>query len=923
MSKKSVADRFAAWKKYRDQVIHPVILKPSGLDRARTNLERHGWAQKVLEDMKAQVAHTLAQGQDHVERMIEATTPGSSLFTNCAACGAHPVHGEYRWDPKDPERLTCTTCGTVFPNKKYPEDAEFRADRHGNGQVITFHSGYHFFGFGFHIFSSWTANIRARKVAHMTSQAEALAKVYALTGERRYAEKARDILLRFAEVYPNYLVHSGYGEWIDLPPHLAGKHINDLPEDEWTLPPNRPDRKLHSGYWNSGRANGFGMEGILIRELATAHDLIHDILIDDEREKIERDLLIEGTVWLLADPALNNKSVTNLNAAGLVGMTVGDPGLVRTGAKGFWHFARNWFLADGTTSESPAYGLMTLGGMWQFGEALHGYSDPMGYRGRDRMQAFDLYGEGSYRSVYRAFYDTLFPNLNYPVSADSNVPTSLGSHYAELMAARYGLPEYRALLNEYLRGTATEKDGAISEGGRERDISGALGGEYALFQRDPDFKVQPEDRVVFTDGFFPALRMGYFRMGEDGREGTVILDASHWGGHHHQDSLNLTLFQHGQEVLTDLGYLWDRPDKHMTVRTEAHNLVVVDEQEQRTRERKGSLHLFDTTPQVKVVDCSSEAYAQCPFYRRLCVWVNHGAAGSYLADVFGVAGGKTHDYLFHGPVPGFAAEGIDLSPSDAKGPYEIKDLRRGVSSAPWRLTWPMDDAVRFSAWAVPGEGEEVLVGDGWGERGWGHANTPDRKVDVPYVIRRRVGHPGSVFRSVFETHRGEALVTGVRRLEVTGNSVALEVRTRLGVDVIVGTMDAKLRRVKASTGILETDGALTVATPDFLYLAGGTKARFGERKVALCAGRLKGEVGEVVNGNDDSYFVAAGLSPQGLSDLIGRTVLVDEGSSVTGYEVRGVGMSGDEIRLYTKRGGKGYNVGGGKKWEMIVSGCSV
>ncbi len=900
---RSETDRFAAWKKYRDQVVHPVILKPADLDRARANLERHAWAQKVLEDAKAQVAHTLAQGPDHVERMIETTTPGSSLFTNCPACEGNPSHGNYRWDPQDPERLVCTTCEAVYPNENYPEDVEFRADRHGNGQVITFYGGRAFYGFGFHLHSSWTANIRARKVAHMASQAETLAKVYALTGERRCAEKARDILLRFAEVYPNYLVHSGYGEWIDLPPHLVAEQINSLPEDEWTIPPNKPDRRLHSGYWNSGRANGFGMEGILIRELAAAHDLIHDALTDDEREKIERDLLIEGTVYLLADPALNNKSVTNLSAAGLVGMTVGDPGLVRAGARGFWHFARNWFLADGSTSESPAYGLMTLGGMWAFGEALHGYSDPKGYRRKDRMQEFDLYADGSYRSVFRAFYDTLFPNLKYPVSADSNVPTNLGSHYAELMAARYNLPEYRALLNEYLDGSAAES-----------------GGECALFRRDPDFAARPEDRVVFTDAFFPALRMGYLRMGEDGREGTIILDASHWGGHHHQDSLNLTLFQHGHEVLTDLGYLWDRPDKHMTVRTEAHNLVVVDESEQRTREREGSLHLFDATPRVKVVDCSSRAYAQCPFYRRLIVWVNHGGAGSYLIDLFGVAGGKTHDYLFHGPILGFVAEGIDLSPADGPAPYGIKNVRRGASCDPWRLTWQMDDAVRFSAWALPGEGEGVIVGDGWGERGWGHANSPDKKVDIPYVIRRRTGQEGSAFLSVFEVSKGEPLVTGVRRLKVTEEVVAIEVQTRLGTDVTVAALSSKQRRVETSGGVLETDGLLTVASSQFLYLAGGTKARFGGREMALSAGRLKGEVRGIVNGNDDAYFVADGLVPHRVADLIGGTVLVDDGASTTGYRVRGVGLAGDEVRLYTKRNGKGYNIRGGISWEMVISG---
>ena len=188
----------------------------------------------------------------------------------------------------------------------------------------------------------------------MAKQAQTLATLYALTGDLICGHWARDILLRFAHVYPNYLVHSSYGDWIDLPPHLVAENINDLPEDEWTIPPNKPDRTLHTGYWSAGRAMGVGLEGHFVRNVTVAYDFIHDLLTEDERLKIETDLLLESTVLLLADPDLNNKSVANLSAAGLVGMAVGAPSLVDAGSKGFWHFVRNWYLPVGTTSESPS-----------------------------------------------------------------------------------------------------------------------------------------------------------------------------------------------------------------------------------------------------------------------------------------------------------------------------------------------------------------------------------------------------------------------------------------------------------------------------------------------------------------------------------------------------------------------------------------
>ena len=891
-----------AQREYRKQVVHPAtVYSADDLARARQNIERHAWARQVLERMKSQVARTLDQGAGYAPSMIPETTPTGSMFTNCPVCEGNAIHGAYDWHVEDPERLVCTTCQTVYPNEKYPEDVCFRADRHGGGQEITYHGGYSFDAHGFHLRSSWTGQIRARKVSHMAAQAQALATVYALEGDRRCGEIARDILLRFAEVYPNYLVHSSYAEWIDLPPRLVAERINDLPEDEWTIPPNKPDRKLQSGYWNSGRATALGMEGGFIGGLAVAYDLVHDLLTEEERMRIEQDLLVEGTVLLLADPAKNNKSVTNLTGAGIVGMAVGDPGLVRAGAEGFWHFVREWYLFDGTTSESPAYGLMTLSGLWRFGEALNGYADPAGYQESDRLDGVDVYGDGDYRAVFRAFYDTMFPSLKYPASADSYVPTNLGTQYAELMAVRFGQPEYRALLRELSDGNPQE-----------------TGGEYALFHRDPEFSVGSDDRVVLDDVFFPALRMGYARRGEEGRDGTLILDASHWGGHHHRDSLNLTLYMDGHEVLTDLGYLWDRPDKQMTVRTPAHNLVVVDEEEQRTTERLGSLHLFDVTPHVKVIDCSSSAYAQAERYRRVCLLVDHGEAGAYVVDVFSVSGGETHDCLFHGPMPGIQAEGIDLSPGDGPAPYDMRNVVTGQSAAPWSLTWPMDESARFRAWAVPREDETVVIGDGWGERGWGHFNEPDKKIDVPYVIRRRQGQSlSSCFTSIYEVYRGEPTVTGVRVVGDVADGVAVEVTTRLGTDVVLAAFSGRDRRLQTSLGSLESDGRVVVASPDFLYMAEGRAVRCGGREAELDVAMLEGNVKEIVNENDACFFVAEGLSePDRLYD---RWVLVDDGESTTGYRVQEVDQSDGETRVYSKMNGVGHKIGGGIRWAAPLS----
>ena len=83
--------------------------------------------------------------------------------------------------------------------------------------------------------------------------------------------------------------------------------------------------------------------------------------------------LTGATLLLVSDKAINNKSVGNRTAAALVGLCVGHPGLVRFGWDGFQRTVDDWFLPDGTTSESPAYATMTLGNIW----VAHGYSNDM------------------------------------------------------------------------------------------------------------------------------------------------------------------------------------------------------------------------------------------------------------------------------------------------------------------------------------------------------------------------------------------------------------------------------------------------------------------------------------------------------------------------------------------------------------------
>ena len=453
--------QWTPWEQYRSTVIHPAAtIKPEALARARENIARYAWAASYLRGLENGAKGWPAKlTAAYLEAMIPANTPGDSLFTPCPACRDqgkpwHP-HGLWRWSASDPDRLQCTVCGTVYPNDKYAEDIVVRS-KYAPGQTFTYCRAEPMRIFSYIGRPSFSANMRARKIQFMAGLCRRLAEAYALSGKAEYARATRLLLLRFAEVYPRWLIHVGYGEYADIDPHLAALNILALPEDEICPPPVKPDRRLHTGYWSAGRSSGVGMEAGFVRSMVESYEFVcqaadggRPVFSEAERRRIERDLLLESSVLLVADKQVNNKSVGNATAVSLVGMSVGHPGLVRFGLDVFLKTVDGWFLSDGGTSESWGYATMTLGGITPLGQALNGYRDPPGYRDAQgkRIDRMDLYHDTAYGKVWEAMFNGLQDDLGYPPLADGQRRGGLGVHFAELMADNYPeRPHYLALL---------------------------------------------------------------------------------------------------------------------------------------------------------------------------------------------------------------------------------------------------------------------------------------------------------------------------------------------------------------------------------------------------------------------------------------------------------------------------------------------
>ncbi|MFO7947225.1 MAG: serpin family protein, partial [Armatimonadota bacterium] len=259
---------WSPWEQYRETVEHPAgYINAEDLANARENIERYEWAAEYARRIDAQAANVVDLfTEEFLEQMVSETTPFPSY--QCPACRDKgiPQHpgGAWSWSLDNPDVVTCRNCGTVFPNEKYPETIELRPTcEKGKGQVFTFYEGETFKQWGYaHYRPTFTGQVRHSKQSFCKTNAYRLARAYALTGRSEYAEAVRRILLRFAEVYPNWLIISKYGEIADLDPHIAGLCLRDLPEDELVYPPNKPDRTLYAPYWATCRAGGGGMEGL-------------------------------------------------------------------------------------------------------------------------------------------------------------------------------------------------------------------------------------------------------------------------------------------------------------------------------------------------------------------------------------------------------------------------------------------------------------------------------------------------------------------------------------------------------------------------------------------------------------------------------------------------------------------------------------
>lgn len=924
------------------------LYKLQDVENARRNLERYGWAQRIVDAWKRSVAFALEQDREFFDELIPDLTPGSYYGQNCPACvGKQSVMGEsgvFQWSVSASDEITCRRCGTVYPNDEYRETGTLDCPR--MGQTFTYYetpderadperrAEHALKWLGKRpTMTSFSGMIRYAKVKWAWGQALTLAKLYAVTGEIAYAERAAWILDRFARVFPGYLYHSYDGSYADWPPADVAANMGEhggggrLPTEAvrhaYGLNQHGDHARLYNGFWGAGRlsVHGKGSDAGPLLDLTIAYDLIGDardadgrrVLQDGAARRIRDDLIAAGCADIEHWNDVSNKGVAAFALSAAVGILLEQPERVRFALGAFDRVMDERYHFDGFYSESPGYAAHNFSNMRELPDLLDGYSDPAGYRpaSGERLENLSPFAAGRVHLALQAMVRMLAPGNRLPTIGDTGYDTRLSPLYAEVLAARSG-GAYAGLL-ETLQGAALSEKGS----------------EYSLWYRPCDLEAPPRPvELPLRSEWFPGWHVAVLRGGRPAGDTALYLNGNEhrWTrrtGHRQRDILSLSYFAFGEELASDRGYFSGsgqltrdgRSGQSWIRSTRSHNLVVVDEQDQATRQCGSNLELFGVAPCVEVVEASAvDAYAQCETYRRTCALVVGPRGQSYVVDFFRVKGGVTHQYSFH-------ANGslVGVTPAEpAPQPIELgeawdgwlNNARAFAPEAPRRFTWRFRN-VSLDLLSLNDRDtvDRVIVADAPGWRKGSPASELEKPPIQQFLAEHRAADPehgaATEYAAVIAAYESapSPVVAAHRLAAESGGAMAVEVQLDGRTDYIISAQDHHERQF----GPVRVAGRFAFVSVDDQgralegYLLGGTRLTCGALDMRLPEPSTTLEVRSVSERTyhlakpappgvavPGSYLLAAGAVP--LSDKAPRPQ--------TGFEIESATADSITVRDY-------------------------
>lgn len=613
--------------------------------------------------------------------------------------------------------------------------------------------------------------------------------LYRITGERKYADHARDLLLAYAKLYPTLGKHPAASN--QVPGRLFWQSLND-------------------SVWLVYAAQGY--------------DAIRDTLAPADRATIDSQVFRRMADFLSIETAesfdrIHNHATWAAAGVGMTGYVLRDRTLVdralkgsdRSGKAGFLRQLDLLFSPDGYYAEGPYYQRYALQPFVMFANAV-AKNDP--------AQRIFQYRDGIVLKAITTAIQLTYDGYFFPIN-DAMPDKSLKTdELYQAVAIGYAATKDPTLLGiaERQGRTVLTDDGlAVAEGvagGKAKPFPFAS----ALFRDGPDG----------TDGALVVLRSGP----RDDAQVLVAKNTAQGMGHGHFDKLNWLLYDHGQPIVTDYGaarflnieaksggrYLPENDSWAKT--TVAHNTLVVNQTSHFAGKLKPAEQVapkqlyFGGTDATRASTAEmTGAYPGVTFRRTLVQAKVAGIGSPIVIDLMKVSGktAATYDLPLH--YNGHLIDtGFALTSNVATRPvlgrdfgYEHLwvDAMAKPAAGTGRVTWMTDG--RFYTYRFATAGAEVLLVESG-------ANDPKFNLRrEPAIIQRVTGARDATFVSLLESHGlfdpSTELVTGsasaVARLEQLRGSDADAVIVTLvdGRRIVLGIADDAAATARHSLSI--------------------------------------------------------------------------------------------------------------------------
>ncbi|MBQ3054853.1 MAG: Ig-like domain-containing protein, partial [Oscillospiraceae bacterium] len=942
---------------------------------ARKNVENYDWAKSVANSFDSQLEYLVGQEEwlaelitsQELPRNLWAAYQYDPLYQNCRYCGTNTTAytGEtyaYKTDNVNyPWKIQCPACMRRFPSNDFGTFYKTGLDEHGiwsyekakaNGSHLLVNTmypemdehidkngvlqneGVHGWGvddgYGYktgkkydtsygewdetwtfiacyNVWGVWGHTGVSGSIARM-SRLLGYAYTYSGGAKKQYGQLLAVMLDRIADVYP------------DLQTEV---YTPEMMDNGWY------GGKFTGGIWDTGTLN----------EMIVAYDAVYDLYDDpsvmaiirknaekwnydnkntpaEVREHIETNFLLD------TKKALENKTIYGNN--GMHQKTGVYTGVVLdrmpeskelidnalTGPEGIMNTMINTVNRDGHGNEnSIMYNAGWIGDYSGIADALADYKS---------YPAANLYQNPKFVKML---------TMNLPLTMARRVTLSVGDCYgfgdttlmlqttACVNAIMAGCEEPLVAQNLYFMNGNQFNGSAIRSQFLDTDAVAAKLKELIERYGEYDF-----DKSTQMTGFgIGVLRGGTFRAGGINNINTQRAVALWYGptyGHGHINSLDLSMYAYGINVMPAFGYPtnttgvgsvrnWERA-------TISHNTVQVNSVQQSNDYNMpvGEPIHFDDSGRVKLVDArNSKSYPHegVSEYRRTAIMVEADHESAYTVDLFRIIGGNEHLYSFHsqsntvagyeGFDPIYQEMGTYAGPNVPYGPGNIAsgydsfyDVYRSTNpNSKFSLTFKVDD---FRG--VLKENRDLylkvtqLNDFELSDVSFASAVPPNihgNTREIKYLLARRNGkNLDSLFTTVIEPYDKTPLIDDVTAVTVTdraGNEVkkdvrALKVTLKNGrVDYIVYAADNTVRyRIDDKFDFIGFVGVISYRDGEaiYRYLHDGTMldSMYGEDAVT---GTIESLTDTIAFDNYITIRTEQNIDP---NELAGKTIYVNK-----------------------------------------------